>query len=65
MSEPTLSLRCNCCRCVISQEQADEANEIYESENTHCPACAESLADNGVATIERGSERDRESTHGR
>lgn len=41
--QPTL--RCNCCRCLISQDEADRGARLFASENTLCPECAKSAAD--------------------
>lgn len=43
-----LTLRCNACRCLISQDEADRANEVYPCENTYCTNCAAAFAEGGT-----------------
>lgn len=33
-------MHCQDCRCIVTQAEADEANEIHPSDLTMCPACA-------------------------
>lgn len=37
-------MHCQNCRCLVTQAEADEANEIYPAAETHCPACATRFA---------------------
>lgn len=36
---------CNYCRSLITQDEADEANDLFPTENTFCRECAISLRD--------------------
>lgn len=38
-------MHCQNCRCLVTQAEADEANEIYPAAETHCPACATRMSD--------------------
>lgn len=44
MTTETVHLHCSFCRCLVTQEEADRADDIFPDANTLCPACAESLA---------------------
>lgn len=37
-------MHCQNCRCLVTQAEADEANEILPAAETHCPACATRMA---------------------
>lgn len=42
-TETRPTLRCDHCRCLITQDEADQSSRIFETQGTLCPTCAAAL----------------------
>lgn len=47
-------LRCDSCRVLITQTEADIADAVYHSEGTYCPSCAAAFAEGETDDPEAG-----------